>query len=553
MLQKQILSGRLGKWAYALMEYDLKYEPLRAKKGQVLADFLVEHHIETRDDVGVIEANSCKVFFDGLVCGQVRGIGCYIILPHGAEYELSIQLEFECTNNQAEYEALLSGVETAIELGAKLVDIFGDLMLIVQQISGESQCLDGKLNEYKEKCVGVLNGLDRFSITHVPREENSRSNTLAQQALGYDVRRGFFRSKQEPMSYTLAITCEDGSTLASKGGVREGDWKHALIKYIKDPNSGHDRKTQRLALKFTMIDGALYRRTVGLLLKCLGEEEAMGEVHEGMCGAHQSAHKMGWALQRLGVYWPTMLQDSFKYYKGCGTCQKFSKIHAMPTSMLHPVIKSWPFRGWGLDFIGEVHLASTKGHQFVLVAIDYFTKWVEAVLLKNMMHREVIDFVLHHIIYRFGIPQTLTTDQGSSFMSHQFKEFIASLKIKLLNSSPYYAQAKGQAEASNKIIIVLIKKKIDEKPRRWHEVLAEAMWAYRTSKHGAIKVTPFELVYGQEVVLPVELNLQVNRVTGQDTLSSEEYRGLMMDHLTEKHLAALRKIEKEKVRVARAS
>jgi hypothetical protein len=189
----------------------------------------------------------------------------------------------------------------------------------------------------------------------------------------------------------------------------------------------------------------------------------------------------------------------------------------------------------------------------VLVATNYFTKWVEVVPLKNMTHREVIDFMLHHIIYRFRIPQTLTTDQGSSFMSHQFKEFIASLKIKLLNSSPYYAQAKGQAEASNKIIIVLIKKKIDEKPRRWHEVLAEAMWAYRTSKHGAIKVTPFELVYGQEVVLPVELNLQVNRVTGQDTLSSEEYRGLMMDHLTEKHLAALRKIEKEKVRVARAS
>jgi hypothetical protein len=93
---------------------------------------------------------------------------------------------------------------------------------------------------------------------------------------------------------------------------------------------------------------------------------------------------------------------------------------------------------------------------------------------------------------------------------------------------------------------------IYKRPRRWHEVLAEALWAYRTSKHGAIKVTPFELVYGQEAVLPVELNLQVNRVTGHDTLSNEEYRGLMMDDLTEKRLAALREIEKEKGRVARA-
>ena len=164
--------------------------------------------------------------------------------------------------------------------------------------------------------------------------------------------------------------------------------------------------------------------------------------------------------------------------------------------MLNPIIKPWPFRGWGLDFIGEIHPSSSKGHRFVLVATDYFTKWTEAVPLRNMTHKEVISFVLEHIIHRFGIPQTLTTDQGSSFMSHQFREFAESFGIKLLNSSPYYAQANGQAESSNKTLIRLIKKKIEEKPRRWHEVLSEALWAHRISKHGATQVTPFELVYG---------------------------------------------------------
>jgi transposase InsO family protein len=134
--------------------------------------------------------------------------------------------------------------------------------------------------------------------------------------------------------------------------------------------------------------------------------------------------------------------------------------------MLHPVMKPWPFWGWGLDFVGEVHPSSSKGHRFVLVAIDYFTKWIEAVPLKNMSHKEVISFVLEHIVDRFGLPQTLTTDQGAAFMSHQFKEFADSLKIKLLNSSPYYAQANGQAEASNKSIIKLIKKKIEDHPGR---------------------------------------------------------------------------------------
>jgi hypothetical protein len=82
--------------------------------------------------------------------------------------------------------------------------------------------------------------------------------------------------------------------------------------------------------------------------------------------------------------------------------------------------------------------------------MDYFTKWTKAVPLKIMMHREVIHFISEHVIHRFSIPHTLTTDQGLSFMSHQVHNFAESLKIKLLSSSPYYAQANDQAESSNK-------------------------------------------------------------------------------------------------------
>jgi transposase InsO family protein len=125
----------------------------------------------------------------------------------------------------------------------------------------------------------------------------------------------------------------------------------------------------------------------------------------------------------------------------------------------------------------------------------------------------VISFVQEHI-YRFGVPQTLTTDQGPSFMSRQFREFAESMKIKLLNSSPYYVQANGQAEASNKVLIKIRKKRIKDSTRRWHEKILEALWAHRISRHGAMKVTPFELVYGQEAVLPVEIGLQSLKVTG---------------------------------------
>jgi transposase InsO family protein len=117
----------------------------------------------------------------------------------------------------------------------------------------------------------------------------------------------------------------------------------------------------------------------------------------------------------------------------------------------------------------------------------------------------MVDFIKEHILYRFGIPQIITTDQGTMFTSEEFRDFAASMVIKLLNSSPYYAQVNGQAEASNQIIIKLIKKKIEEQPRKSYLTLNEALWAYRMAWHGSIKSSPYELVYGHNAVLPWEI------------------------------------------------
>ena len=132
---------------------------------------------------------------------------------------------------------------------------------------------------------------------------------------------------------------------------------------------------------------------------------------------------------------------------------------------------------------------------------------VEAIPLKNVTSRDMVEFVKEHIIYRFGIPQNITTDQGTMFTSGEFEEFAVSMGIKLLNSSPYYAQANSQAEASNKGIIKLIKRKINEQPRRWHTTLNESLWTYRMACHGATKVSSYQLVYGHEAVLPWELKI----------------------------------------------
>jgi hypothetical protein len=126
--------------------------------------------------------------------------------------------------------------------------------------------------------------------------------------------------------------------------------------------------------------------------------------------------------------------------------------------------------------------------------------------------------------------------------------------IEFFNSSPYYAQANGQAEASNKIMIKLIQNKMDQKPKRWHSVLNKALWAYRMAPHGATKTSPYELVYGHHAVLPWEIQSDSRRVNLQKDLSSKDYNGLMMDELEDLHmirLRALENIEKNNMRVAK--
>ena len=86
------------------------------------------------------------------------------------------------------------------------------------------------------------------------------------------------------------------------------------------------------------------------------------------------------------------MSDCFRYYKGCEECQRFGDLQLVPAALLHHIIKSWPFRGWGFDFIGQINSSSSKGHRFVLVATDYFTKWTEADQGSSFISKDVHDF-----------------------------------------------------------------------------------------------------------------------------------------------------------------
>ena len=262
-------------------------------------------------------------------------------------------------NNQAEYQALIKGLELLKEVHADTVEIFGDSMLVINQLAGSYECRSEVLITYYEKSMKLLKEFKDFQLEHIPRLHNEEANRLAQHSSGY-----------QPVLNTLSAIGAD-------------DWRKEIIYYLKDPSKKVERRIRFQATKYVLLEDEIYYRTIGgVLLKCLGNDEAkswMGEIH-GVCGAHQLAFKMKWMIRRNGYYWPTILEDCFKYFKGCQGCQKLGNIQRAPTSAMNPIIKLWPFRGWAIDLISQIYPPSSKGHKFILVATDYFTKWVRLFL-----------------------------------------------------------------------------------------------------------------------------------------------------------------------------
>ncbi|XP_043725840.1 uncharacterized protein LOC122672428 [Telopea speciosissima] len=257
------------------------------------------------------------------------------------------------------------------------------------------------------------------------------------------------------------------------------DWRTPVTQYLSDPGPGFDQRIRDRATGYVLIGEDLYKKGKDdLLLKCGSLNEAtlvMVKVHEGICGAHQARPKMRWLIRRHGYYWPTMTTDCIKYAKGCWACQTHGPVQRLPATEFNPVVKPWPFRGWAMDLIGKITLPAMQGHCFIIVAIDYFTKWVEAVPMKGVSQAEVIKFLKSHIIHRFGLPETVTCDNESVFIGDEVVAFTTELGITFTHSTPYYAQGNGQAEASNKILKGCLAKVVDDNPWRWADMLSEGL------------------------------------------------------------------------------
>ena len=155
-------------------------------------------------------------------------------------------------------------------------------------------------------------------------------------------------------------------------------------------------------MNFFLNGDVLYKRNHDMvLLRCVDKEEAekiIQEVHEGSFGTHADGHAMARKILRAGYYWLTMESDCFSYVKKCHKCQIYAdKVHVPPTS-LNVLTSPWPFSMWGMDVIGLIEPKASNGHRFILVAIDYFTKWVEAASYANVTRSVVVKFIKRELI-----------------------------------------------------------------------------------------------------------------------------------------------------------
>ncbi|CAL9013695.1 unnamed protein product, partial [Prunus brigantina] len=482
MLTRPMLRGRIGKWTLALTEFAFRYVPQKAVKGQAVADFLADHpgeEIENMDSLDIANADlltrahTClnnpiysvhltpwKLYFDGSRTDIASGAGIVLEEPLGIRHCYSFQLDFQCTNNRAEYEALIIGLEMLVELGIQSVEILGDSMLVLRQIAGEYKCLSHSLAVYLVAARNLLTEFREATWEHIPREENFAANELAQLATGIQMPEDCVQriikvgKKSLPSVLTRGMQVDVNSAI-----IGDDDWRNPIMTYLRYPTLPSEKRVRIMALNYLMWNEDLVRKIKDeVLLRCLGRKEymkVMGETHEGICGAHQGGRKMCWLIRRYGYFWPTMMKDCINYSKGCESCQRHGPIQQAPSVPMNPVVKPWPFRGWAMDLIGKIYPASNQQHCFIIVATDYFTKWVEAKPVKSTTSQEIITFIEEQIIQRFGIPESITTDRGSSFISRDMLNMAEAFKFKLLQSTPYYAQANGQAESSNKAVLPL--------------------------------------------------------------------------------------------------
>ncbi|XP_057548014.1 uncharacterized protein LOC130826442 [Amaranthus tricolor] len=382
-----------------------------------------------------------KLYVDGSSTQSASGAGLLIVSSAGVRMERAVRFEFAASNNEAEYEALLMGLKICYEARAKELAAFSDSQLIVGQVKGEFEAKDDSMKMYLQQVKNFVPKFDKFTLEHIPRSQNAQADSLAKLASSADTSaaRGIIWEVLPNPSINFMVNTID----------RSETWMGPYVKYLQDQMLPQDENQAKMLQKkakwFELHEETLYKKSyTHPLLKCVAPEEGnyiLREIHEGGCGIHQG-------------------KDAEELIQRCPECQYHSKIGRKPSNYLTVLQAILPFDKWGMDLLGPFPPAKGQ-RKFIIVAIDYFTKYVEAEALSSITDKQVCQFLWRNIITRYGIPRVIITDNGRQFVSKNTIEYCDKFHIQIRFSSVSRPQTNGQVEAANKEILNGIKKKIE--------------------------------------------------------------------------------------------
>ncbi|XP_054817826.1 uncharacterized protein LOC129317538 [Prosopis cineraria] len=283
------------------------------------------------------------MYFDKAANIYGNGLRVVLIFPEGRQSPLAIKLGFDCTNNMAKYEACLNGLQVAVTLGIKELDIFGDSALVIYQAIGEWQTKDSKLIPYQKYLTQLINKFDKVRFHYLSHDKNQFADALATLTVmvkldcGIHVQPIRIEGKINP-AYCLNVENE----------MKAYPWFHDIKNYVKSKEyhlevMENDKKTIRhMAMNFFLSGDVLYKRTFdGALLRCVDSGDArkiLEEVHEGICGTHANGHTMAKQVQRHGYFLLTIERVYIEYVKKCHKCHIYAdRMHA-PPQPLHNLV-----------------------------------------------------------------------------------------------------------------------------------------------------------------------------------------------------------------------
>ena len=244
----------------------------------------------------------------------------------------------------------------------------------------------------------------------------------------------------------------------------------------------------------------------GIFRRCVPEEEVESVIkhcHSAPYGGHTSTSKTCTKILQSGLYWPTLWKDVHIAVTKCDRCQRTGNISRRDEMPQKGILEVEIFDVWGIDFMGP--FPSSFGNKYILVAVDYVSKWIEAIASPTNDTRVVLRLFKNVIFPRFGIPRLVISDGGSHFISKIFEKLLRKYGVRHRVATPYHPQTSGQVEVSNREIKQILEKTVATSRKDWSSKLSDALWAYRTAFKTPIGTTPFKLIYGKSCHLPVEL------------------------------------------------